>query len=89
MQVSSSYRNQAVDLHWKSIGLFQYDRKIVLNPFQPSVAFHIETSHLLCTKNQMAGFYMKCNSGMNWFKWVMKIAPCPNFKRDFSTRLHS
>ena len=33
------------------------------NPFQPSVAFHIETSHLICTANQMTGFYVKCNFG--------------------------
>ena len=32
-----------------------------INPFQTSVAFHIETSHLLCSGKQMAGFYMKCN----------------------------
>ena len=37
------------------------------NLSQPSVAFHIETSHLIYTANQMTGFYMKCNSG---FKWV-------------------
>ena len=23
--------------------------------------FHIETSHLIRTENQMTGFYMKCN----------------------------
>ena len=31
----------------------------VLNPFQLSVAFHIETSHTICSANQMASFYMK------------------------------
>ena len=30
-----------------------------LNPFQPIVLFHIETSHLIFSANQMAGFYMK------------------------------
>ena len=30
--------------------------------FQPSFAFHIETSHLICCANQMNGFYMKCNT---------------------------
>ena len=39
-----------------------------INPFQPSVAFHIETSHFICTENQMTGFYMKCNIGLNWVK---------------------
>ena len=32
-------------------------RVVVINPFQPSVAFHIETS-----ANQMTGFYMKCHT---------------------------
>ena len=25
-----------------------------------------ETSHLFCTANQMAGFYMECNTGLKW-----------------------
>ena len=32
--------------------------------FQPSVAFHIETRHLICSANQITGFYMKCNTGL-------------------------
>ena len=35
------------------------------NPFQPSVVFHIETNDLICYANQMAAFYMKCNTGLN------------------------
>ena len=38
----------------------------LFKPFQPSVAFHIETRHLICTANQMTGFYMKCNTGLEW-----------------------
>ena len=34
------------------------------NPFEPSVTFYIETSHLICTAY---GFYMKC---ITWLKWV-------------------
>ena len=34
--------------------------------FIPSVAFHIETSHLICRANQMTGFYIKCNTGLKW-----------------------
>ena len=37
-----------------------------LNQFQPSVAFHIETSHLFCRAKQMTGFYMKRNTGLKW-----------------------
>ena len=38
------------------------------NRFQPSVVFHIETSYFTCFANQMAVFYMKCNTGLKWFK---------------------
>ena len=34
--------------------------KWLFNPVQPSVAFHIETRHLICNANQITGFYMKC-----------------------------
>ena len=37
-----------------------------LNIFQPSVAFHIETSHLFCSANQKTDFYMKLNTGLKW-----------------------
>ena len=30
-----------------------------IKPFQPSVEFQIETSHLICSANQITGFYMK------------------------------
>ena len=46
--------------------LFQI--KPVFNPFQPSIAFHIETSHLICTTNQMTGCYMKCKAGLKCIK---------------------
>ena len=39
-----------------------------INPFQPSVAFHIETSHLICTASKMTSFYIKCNTGLKWVK---------------------
>ena len=37
---------------------------IFVNPFQTSVVFNIETSHLLCSLNQMTGFCIKCNYGL-------------------------
>ena len=37
------------------------------NSIKPSVAFHIETSHLPGIANQMIGFYMKRNT---WLKWI-------------------
>ena len=41
-----------------------------VNPFEPSVAFHIETSHLFCSAKQMIGFCMKSNIGA---KWINKL----------------
>ena len=37
------------------------------NPFQLSIVFHIETSHLFCRAKQMIGFYIK---GISRLKWV-------------------
>ena len=42
----------------------------VFNPFQPSVAFHVENSHLLCFVNEMAGFYMEGKIGWKQVKAV-------------------
>ena len=44
-----------------------------INPFQPSVAFHIETSHLICIASKMTGFYIKCNTGLKWVKLGKKL----------------
>ena len=35
---------------------------------QLSIVFHTETSHLICTANQMSDFYMKCNTGLKGVK---------------------
>ena len=40
--------------------------KWMCNPFQHCVACHIETSHLICSANQMTGFYIKYNTGIKW-----------------------
>ena len=38
-----------------------------IKPFKPIVAFHIESSHLICRANQeMTGFYMKSSTGLKW-----------------------
>ena len=44
-----------------------------LNSFQPSIAFHIETSHLICNANPITSFYMKWNTGLIWFKGSLLI----------------
>ena len=43
------------------------------NPFQPSVAFCIETSDLFCFAKQMTGFYMKRSTGLEWIKEMTNI----------------
>ena len=39
-------------------------QKDFLNPFQRSVAFHIETSHLIWNANQITGFFKKYHTGL-------------------------
>ena len=46
--------------------LYQYPFFGDFNPFQPSVAFHIETIHLICSASKMTGFYLKLNTGLKW-----------------------
>ena len=43
----------------------QLSRKTV-DLFQPSIAFHIETSHLIWKTDQMTGFYVKCKTGLKY-----------------------
>ena len=40
------------------------ERSISCKPFPLCVVFHIETSHFICSANQMIGFYIKCNTGL-------------------------
>ena len=42
------------------------NKMLNINPFQSTVAFHIETSRLFYRANQMVGFYMKRNTGLKW-----------------------
>ena len=41
-----------------------------VDPFQPSVAFHIETSQLFCRAKRMTDFYMECNTELKWINAV-------------------
>ena len=47
--------------------MWRYNMSAVceINPFQFNVTFDIETSHLICTANQMTGFHVKCDLGWN------------------------
>ena len=50
--------------------------RTIINSFQSSVLFHIETIHLVCTVNQMTRVYFICNTGL---KWVKQIEICFTF----------
>ena len=49
-----------------------------VNPFLLNMAFHIETSQLICSANQITGFYMKCKTRLKWVNYLT------NFFRKFS-----
>lgn len=42
-----------------------------------SVAFSIKSSHLICSENELAGFYMKRKTGLKWInRWQYFTACC-------------
>ena len=55
------------------IKCYKHDSRKYFNLPQSSVAFHIETGHLIYTANQMTGFYMKCNSGLEWVNSTCRV----------------
>ena len=62
-------------LHRKSLNraIYQYPT-CRINPFQPTLTFNKETSHLICSVNQVTCFSMKCNTWLRWvkiFSWIM------------------
>ena len=62
-------------IHRKSLNtaIYQYPT-CPINPFQPTIAFHIETSHLICNVKQVSCFNMKCSTwlrGVKIFSWIM------------------
>ena len=64
----------------------------VIKLFQPSVIFHIETTHLFCYVKQMTGFYMKCNTTLKWINeglkcnWKVMISPAKTYLFKVSNR---
>ena len=58
---------------------FQNFSLYYVKSFQLSVAFHIETSHLICSAKQITGFYLKLNmgwNGLNHFAPLPVLFPC-------------
>ena len=56
---------------------------LAVNPFQPCVVFHIETSHLFCSVKQMAGFFIKCNTGLKLVKFIRWLLLLTQFQNPF------
>lgn len=60
-----------VRICFQSFRLFRCDLQIqtkeCLTRLIP-VAFHIETSHFVCTTNQITGFYITSNTSLKWLK---------------------
>ena len=42
-------------------------------PFQSSVVFHIENTHLICTANRLSGIYIKCNTELTRNQMASKL----------------
>ena len=59
---------------------------IMFNPFQTSVAFHMETSRLTCIANQMTGFYMKCITELKWVNGGVSDFVCERSSSGFESR---
>ena len=72
-------KSSTIDV-WQGPKYTSDDEKILfaikVNLFQPSVAFHIETSHLFYRAKQMTWSYMKRNTGMKWIyvKWTIRFS---------------
>ena len=58
-------------VHQRFLGVRKWS--IFVNPFQPSVAFYIETSHLFRREKQMTDLYMKRNTGLKWVKNIVEV----------------
>ena len=41
---------------------------VMVNPFTTNIPHHIETSQLICSADQLTGFYMMGNTVRSWVK---------------------
>ena len=57
------------------------------NPFQSSVKFHIDPSHLIFTTNQIIVFYIKCN-GLKWVAHLVQMFLFVHYFPVFSRAAH-
>ena len=71
-----------------AVSQFLFSGKIAWkNLFEPSVPFHVETSHLICNANWITGFYMKCNTGLKWVAYsTLLVIQTPQWIQYSSTQ---
>lgn len=65
---SSMFYVKCLTGSWIHFWACNWSYKPNINPFQPSVAFLIKTSHLICIANQMTALYKDCSTGMKRVK---------------------
>ena len=66
----------------------KHHMKAQVNPFQPSVAVHQETGHLVCTTN-MTGHSGKCNTRLKWlFSPVIAIPAHLQYKKSWLLKIN-
>ena len=53
-------------VEWERALTHWYVRPSIINHFHWSDVLNKETSHLICTANQMTGFYIKYNAELKW-----------------------
>ena len=67
-------------------GKISHGMCVKLNPFQPSVAVHIETRYLFCCAKQVTGFYIKCNIRLKWVKVDKRSKEYGKFEMNFEKK---
>ena len=67
---SANFRK--INQNWQNSRNLIHAKISSCNPFEPSIAFLIETIHLICRPNQMTGFYRKYNTGMEQVKACLR-----------------
>ena len=65
------YKNKIRSISYSPNSIL-YQKTSLLSKLLPSVAFYIETRHLICCVNQITGVYMKCSTRL---KRVNHVAP--------------
>ena len=57
----------------KKINKKKFKKIKFTDSFQSSMTFYIETSHLICSANQAAGFYKQCNTSIKLVEIIYTV----------------